>query len=480
MGYRSSGRTAGTKFALALLVALGLTIPLFAVYLLVYDRQNQSEVARSSIAEGWGGPQTIAGPVLVIPYQERVEETVTEGGRQTVKTSLVWRELTLAPVSADITTELTPERRSRSIYEAVVYGARATGKARFELPADLPRFGLSADTLAYDRAELRFGLSDARGLFGPPPRVVVDGQQRALQPGKGPAETSGSGFFVWLDAGTLRGRAMTVDYDFGFRGNGWLTLTPQAGDTRWTVVSSWPSPSFQGGFLPARPQLSAKGFKAVYRIGNLALGRALVTARSSQPDEARIGGRGQDALGQTPGDYDARVTLVSPVDLYSQVNRSVKYGFLFIGFTFMAFLMFDVVAGVNVSTIEYLLVGAGLVLFFVMLLAFAEVIGFLLAYLVAAGAIIGLLSAYSAAVLRSRRRAGFIFGLLAGLYAVLYILLNLEAYSLLIGSVMLFVALAVLMWFTRHIDWGQIGRGGEGTAPASPPPPPSRPAATAV
>jgi inner membrane protein len=127
---------------------------------------------------------------------------------------------------------------------------------------------------------------------------------------------------------------------------------------------------------------------------------------------------------------------------------------LFIGFTFLAYLMFDVIAGARVAAAEYLLTGAGLVLFFVLLLAFAEVVGFMWAYLIAAGAITGLLTAYSAAVLKSWLRARFIGALLVGLYATLYVLLNLEAYSLIIGSLLLFVALAVVMWATRAIDWG--------------------------
>jgi inner membrane protein len=155
-----------------------------------------------------------------------------------------------------------------------------------------------------------------------------------------------------------------------------------------------------------------------------------------------------------PGEQEARVTLVQPVDLYSQVNRAVKYGFLFIGFTFLTFLMFDVIGGVAVASVEYLLVGVGLILFFVLLLALAEVIGFTAAYLIASAAIIGQISAYSAAVLKSWRRAAYVGGLLAALYAVLYILLSLEAYSLLIGSLMLFVALGVVMYVTRRVDWG--------------------------
>ncbi len=132
----------------------------------------------------------------------------------------------------------------------------------------------------------------------------------------------------------------------------------------------------------------------------------------------------------------------------------MKYGFLFIGFTFLAFLMFDIIAGAKVAAAEYLMTGAGLILFFVLLLAFAEVVGFMWAYLIAAGGITGLLTAYSAAILKSWRRAKVIGGLLTGLYATLYVLLNLEAYSLIIGSLLLFVALAVVMWATRAIDWG--------------------------
>lgn len=452
----SSDRTPAVKLAFAVLVAMLLAIPLFTVYLLVYDRQSQSETARASISEGWGGAQTIAGPMLVIPYQTDATETVTEGGKQVTRSNKVWRELVLAPETVDIESSIAPERRKRSIYEVVVYSSHTKGRARFQLPADLARYGVTADALAYDRAELRLGLSDARGLYGPPPSVKIDGQSRRLQPGNGPSETANSGFFAWLDASAIRQRPISADFAYDFRGNGWLTLIPRAGDTRWRVTSPWQHPSFQGGFLPAQHKIGADGFTATYRVGNLALGRSLVDGGVTPNTTESTSSYDRDAT--TPAaNNEARVQLVTPVDLYSQVNRSVKYGFLFIGFTFMAFLMFDVVGGVRVSAVEYLLVGAGLVLFFVMLLAFAEVIGFTPAYLLAAAAIIGLLTAYSAAVLKSRRRAGFIAGLLVALYAVLYVLLSLEAYSLLIGSLLLFAALAAIMYLTRNIEWGVRG-----------------------
>ena len=166
-------RTPGAKLGLAILVGLLLAVPLITVWALVYDRQSQSTTAQASIVEGWGGPQVIAGPVLVVPYQAQTTETVEEGGKQVTRTATVWKEMALSPEVAQIEARLDPSRRKRSIYEAVVYEARATGTARFAMPADLSRLGIDAKALVWARAELRFGLSDARGLFGPPPTVRV-------------------------------------------------------------------------------------------------------------------------------------------------------------------------------------------------------------------------------------------------------------------------------------------------------------------
>ena len=446
-----STRTPGFKFLLAIIVGAALVIPLFSVWLLVYDRQNQSEEATRSITEGWGGPQSISGPVLVIPYRTTTSETVVENGQSVTRTHDVTRELILAPELADVSTTVAPELRKRSIYEAVVYDAKLSGTARFAFPPDLARSGVEPGSMDLTRAELRFNVSDPKGL-GANPQVAVNGAPLRLQPGGGSG--GGRGFFAWIDATGLAAQPIGVRYDFAFRGNSSLTFAPQAGETQWRVHSAWPHPSFAGDFLPDERRIDAQGFDALYRIGNLALGRSLVStgdvgqsSAADKPDAALA------AAGSGNSAQVATVSLIQPVDLYSQVNRATKYGFLFIGFTFLALLMFDVIGGVRVSAVEYLLMGAAIVLFFVLLLAFAEVIGFAAAYVVASAAIAGLNTAYSAAVLGSWKRAWFIGALLVVLYAILYILLSLEAYSLLIGSLMLFAALAGVMYGTRRIDW---------------------------
>ena len=457
MGRFDGERTPGFKLALTIAIGLVLSIPLFSVYLLNYDRQSQMREATESITAGWGGPQAMAGPVLVIPYRATATETVVERGQSVTRSREVVRELSLSPEVVQLATDVRPQVRKRSIYQAVVYDARVSGKARFAFPPDLARTGVEMSQMDLSRAELRFGISDPRGL-GANPRVLADGRALRLQPGGG--SSGGRGFFAWIDAASVTSKPLVLDFAFDYRGNEALSLAPQAGETSWTVRSTWPSPSFGGDFLPTARQVDDKGFSASYRIGNLSLGRSLVA--TSEVGAANLIERVPTPTRTTSiapaadaGPLQtAQISLIQPVDPYSQVNRAVKYGFLFIGFTFLALLMFDVIGGVRVSAVEYLLMGAALVLFFVLLLAFAEVIGFTPAYVVAAGAIAGLNTAYSAAVLKSWRRAAFIGGLLVGLYAVLYVLLSLEAFSLLIGALLLFVALAGVMYATRRIDWG--------------------------
>ena len=462
---------------LAALVGLALMVPLMLVYALVWDRKDQSQTAQDSINAGWGGPQVVSGPVIVVPFRTTQTQNEQVNGQSVTRNVEVEKFLYISPVENRVSTSVKPEERRKSIYRSVLYEAQVKGVARFELPADLQRFGVTRERLLWDRAEIRLGALDARGLTKGG-TVQLDGKPLAVQPGRGPGATNGQGFFAFLP---WQGEgAVSIDYSFGLRGSRSISLVPRGGQTRWDVSSTWGSPSFSGSFLPEKPQISDAGFKASYTVDKLALGQApvatedpgapqidqgdgnyspmvareaaIVAASSANP----ASGGAVDVI--SGSSHAVTVGLVEPVNLYSKVDRSVKYGFLFIGFTFLAFLLFDIVGGARVAAAEYLLTGAGLVLFFVLLLAFAEVIGFTPAYLLASAAIIGLLSAYSAAVLKSWKRGKFIGAMLVGLYALLFVLLNLEAWSLLIGSVLLFFALAGVMYATRKVDWSNVGR----------------------
>ncbi|MEJ6008474.1 cell envelope integrity protein CreD [Novosphingobium aquae] len=470
-------RSPAIKLLFVGLVAFVLIVPLMMVYALVYDRQSQAQTAQASINEGWGGHQVISGPIIVVPFRTTQTQNETVDGRSVSKVVEVEKLFYISPVSNAVSTRIDPQERRKSIYRSVLYTAQVKGAAKFALPADLERFGVTRDRLMWDRAELRMGASDARGLTTGG-KLMAGGTALNVQPGKGPAAAGGQGFFAFLD---WKGEGeLAVDYEFGLRGARGISLVPRGGTTTWDVTSAWASPSFNGAFLPEKPQVSAKGFTAKYVVDKLALGQPPVGMEDYGapyvPDEvgarapslskgdyavAEAGSAGNISAGGaqevvTGQSMAVNVNLIEPVNLYSKVERSVKYGFLFIGFTFLAFLLFDIVGGARVAAAEYLLTGAGLVLFFVLLLAFSEVIGFTWAYLLASGAVIGLLSSYSAAVLKSWKRGRFIAALLLGLYALLFVLLNLEAWSLVIGSVLLFVALAGVMYATRGVDWGAV------------------------
>jgi inner membrane protein len=449
-GGRVASRTPAYKFGIVILLGALLAVPLFSIYLLVYDRQSQSTAARDSIVTGWGDSQLLAGPYLVLPYSHMVQTTSSDSGQPVVHQEMRDDALYVAPTAIAIDTDLAPELRRRSIYEAVIYSAHVRERGTFRLP-DFKALNIDPASVRLGEAEVRVGISSAKGLAGSQPVLAVDGRRLPLIPGSGLAQSKQGGFTGRLGALPAVDRPIAFDIAFDVRGHDSIGLAPSAQDTSWHVSSRWPSPSFLGGFLPVSHSISAKGFVADWRIGNLALNRPIVSVGEQDADESN----------------QISVALLDPVDLYSEVNRATKYGFLFIGFTFVALLMFDILAGVNVPGPAYLLVGAGLVLFFVLLLAFAEVIGFTAAYLLASAGIVVLVSLYAAAILRDWRRGGGIAAMLVALYAVLYVLLSLEAYSLLIGALLMFAALAGVMYVTRKVDWRAIGdRTGDAPPPA--------------
>ena len=452
-------RSPGIRMLFVGLVGAVLIIPLLMVYALVSDRQHQARVAQDSISAGWAGPQVIAGPLVVIPYMEEVLSTEEVDGKIVTRTVNTRSELFLSPELQKASAQIYPAIKTRAIYQSVIYTAGLSGSADFVLPDDLSGLGIEPDQLLLGEVEVRLGMSDPRGLQTDA-ALSIAGNDLVLKPGKGPAASGGAGvhgYFDWSD-----GQPISLDWSYSLRGSRSFSFVPRGKSSEWSVRSDWQHPSFSGSFLPDEDAVEQgdEGFAASWSISNLALGQSIVSRNDTGAPAIDRGGVSQAAytavseaaIGRNQS-MAATIRLIEPVDLYSQVDRAVKYGFLFIGFTFLAFFMFDVVGGVKVASPEYLMTGVGLVLFFVLLLAFAEVIGFTIAYAIASAAIIGLLTSYSAAVLRSWKRAKLIGGLLVGLYALLYVLLSLEAFSLLIGSVLLFFALAGVMYATRGIDW---------------------------
>ena len=404
-----SERSPGMKLLLVGLVALLLTIPLFMVYALVSDRESQSHTAQAAITAGWGGAQVVSGPVLVVPYTRLSTETETVDGQQRTRTVEVRDELYLSPLSHRATAKLTPERRGYSIYALGDLPGRAR-RHRALRAARRPRArsASSASGCCSTRPSCA-SASPTRAGCRPMPQVTAGGRKVELQPGKGLASSSATpGFYGFLG---WNGEPLDVQYKLRPARQPQHRARPARRQHRVGRDLALAAPELRRQLPARRARRSRQGLHRQLR-------RPQPRARPGAGDDRRSRPAGAIRARPRPMRADAAIDragaaggtrmaasigLIEPVDLYSRVDRSVKYGFLFIGFTFLAFLMFDVVGGARVATAEYLLTGAGLVLFFVLLLAFAEVIGFTWAYVVASTAIIGLLTAYSAAVLKSRQ-----------------------------------------------------------------------------
>ncbi|MEO6104454.1 MAG: cell envelope integrity protein CreD, partial [Pseudoxanthomonas sp.] len=256
--------------------------------------------------------------------------------------------------------------------------------------------------------------------------------------------------------------ASSIDAHFRLAGTESLGVAPIADSNRITLGSAWPHPLFGGRFLPNQREIRAEGFSANWEISSLATaaqaqlgkGKGLLTSRddlSEYVDSATA-----DVVGSSAID-SIEVSLVDPVDIYTQVDRASKYGILFVVLTFVGFALFELIKRLPIHPLQYLLVGLALAIFFLLLLSLSEHIDFLKAYLVSALACIGLQFVYLSGVLKSWLRASGFAVMLTSLYGVLYGLLISEDNALLMGSLLLFGILAAIMWITRKVDWYELG-----------------------
>jgi inner membrane protein len=434
-----------TNLTLKYVLLAGLT-PLFGVVLLsiggvIRERERYRNKVLEDVARSTARSQTVLGPMLVVPYRERIQ--VAGAGPGTTSWQEVAGQSVLLPDSLTCHASVHVETRARGIYRAPVYRATIRLSGSFHVPAGL---GLADGRAvsAGEPASMVLGISDMRGLRRPP-RVVMKGGTATTSPGTALAWV-GTGFSA--PAGPqLAAAASTLPFEieFDLLGTERVGIVPVGAGTSMRMESDWPHPVFTGGFLPDTRTVTARGFEATWELSRFATGLGAAAAEI-QPGtrDAMVG-------------HEVAVRFVEPVDVYRQSERAAKYGLLFVLLTFVAFFLFEVLRRLAVHPIQYGLAGAAVALFFLLLLSLSEYLAFPIAYLIAAGACVGLLAFYVGHVLRSAVRGLGFAALLAILYAVLYLLLQSEDYALLLGSLLLFVVLAAVMVVTRRIDWYRMG-----------------------
>ena len=420
------------------LLALLLQIPIAMIGGLVAERQERRQAAVTEVSSKWGNVQSIIGPVLIVPYTYRSTET-SASGLQITRTET--RNAIFLPEQLRVRGSIDAELRHRGIFSIPVYKVGLTLEGEFTRPS-FAELGLEPAGVAWERAQLAIGISDARAIQQET-AVTWNGKPVSFLPGTGAFTDGGTGIHAVVGLANGGQRAQ-FSFPLSLNGSLGVYLTPFAQNTIVELQSNYGHPSFQGSWLPVERSVSDAAFRAKWSIPFL--GR-----NYPQAWKAEVGMR-KEIDGSRFG-----VELVNPVDHYRMAERSVKYAGLFILLTFATLWLIEVLAGVRVHPIQYLLLGGALCLFYLLELSLSEHLGFPLAYTVASFSVVALVAGYSVVVLHHIRRALFVIAVVSLLYAYLYILLMNEDYALLIGSVGLFLILAAIMYATRRVDWYAVG-----------------------
>jgi inner membrane protein len=414
------------KLAVIGVMVLILLIPASMIQDLIRERSQSHKQVSFDITSKWGGSQVIGGPVLSIPYKILTE-----------KNGKVFETVSYAhflPEKLDITGKIVPATRKRSIYKVILYNSNLVLDGMFAKP-DFKLLNIPDQNILWSEAFITVGIPDLKGI-----RRIVNikwnNEGFVGNPGVLSRDVVESGInsrvTVHPDSSQY---VFSITLDINGSEN--ISFAPLGKETHAKIESSWNSPSFKGAFLPEKSNITPNGFTAEWNILHL---------NRNYPQQWTSADK------QTIEASEFGVDLILPVDHYQKSTRSAKYAVMFLFLTFLAFFVNEIISKSRIHPVQYLLIGLALIIFYTLLLSLSEYAGFNVAYAVASLLTISLITSYSFLILS--RKGGIIIGsILIVLYGFLFVLLQLEEYSLLFGSLGLFVLLACAMFASRKIDW---------------------------
>jgi len=422
--------SASIKLIVIGFIILLLLIPLALVQDLMRERSDRQFEAINEVSQTWGQEQTVSGPFITVPYYQKVR---LANGQESV--SLEKSFAHFLPEKLQVNAQVNTETRSRGIYDVVVYTTQVTLDGVFKSP-DISILN-GVDTALWNEAIVSLGISDLHNLGD---LLVLDwnGEKINLSPGVGNSELIESGVSSPLKLEAISaGKEYKFSITFSLRGSQGIYFMPLGKETNVHLAGNWASPSFQGAFFPTH-NITENNFTADWKV--IFLNRNYPQEFSGVPSgfsESRFG-----------------MSLFVPVSDYQKNQRSAKYAVLIIALTFMVFFFVQVLNKVRVHGIQFVLVGLALCLFYVLLLSFTEHVGFNIAYLLSCIMTIGLVSLYVKAIFKNNRLSMLNFLFMFLIYLFVFVIIQLEQYSLLVGSIGLFAVLAVAMYLSRNITWG--------------------------
>jgi inner membrane protein len=435
MGKTTLRESIGTRMFLIGFLIVVLLVPAFMVQFLVEERQGRRNEAITEVTGKWGGEQILTGPVLTVPAEvlRKVQITETNGSKRE-EVRLETEYLHLLPDFLDIRGRQKPQVLYRGIYEVIVYTSDLTLHATFDIKA-IEALAEGHERINWSQAELSLGVRDIKGIRAV--RMQWNGVEIDPEPGVSPGTGFAAG--ISLDVPVVAGeRPYTCDVELSLNGSDQIGFVPVGKETRVQLSSSWTNPSFIGNFLPESRSVSAAGFESEWKIRqfNRTFPQWWVDGEVRNIEQHMFG-----------------VKLLMAVDEYQKTNRTCKYAILFISLTFLAFFIMELLNSRAIHPIQYLLVGLALLIFYVLLIALTEHILFQNAYMLASVALVLMISTYSRYVLDNFKLAVLTGGVLSTLFGILFVLVQLQDYALLLGSIWLLVIMGLVMYLTKKIDW---------------------------
>ena len=386
------------KFLTILGTSLLLLIPIGFLSVIISDRTNYRDEAVQNVIQSWAGAQTIGVPTMSFNVQNEKKETVV-------------KKLGLGNYNTDVV--IKTEIRKKGIFKVPVYTAEVSQKGDFT-----NQYG----DLSNQSITTAINITDARGFVTEPTFKINNAEPQKIQDSK--------------YATFLKTSAKTIPFEITYKIKGLNEINVVLGglSNNVSIKGNWKDPSFEGDFLPTEREVTNKDFNAVWSVPKIAL---------SQDSNAPS---------------NIRVSLLVPVDSYSMADRALKYGYLLLTLTFLGYFIFEITSKENkrVHPIQYCLLGAAILIFYLLLVSISELLTFNLAYLLSAIMVIGLILVYTYFVITKKKGLGFSIGittLLALLYTFFYVLLMLQDIALFVGSIGLFILIATMMYLTRNVNW---------------------------
>jgi len=421
------------KVGIIIALALLLLLPTAMIKGLIREREGTQREAINEVSSKWGNEQTLIGPVLTIPFYRHEKEYSKKD--ETFKVTKVKDYIHILPDELDIESHLEPQKRYRGIYEIVVYNSQMDFKGVFN-PTQINEFDIPESQIMFDKAFISLGIDDLSGIENQI-SINCDGKSYSFNSGTITNDVFRSGINAKVPITIDENSSFTFNFKLNLKGSQKLYFAPVGKVTNINMTSNWSNPSFNGAYLPDSRNIDENGFSAHWNI--LHLNRNYPQTWIGSNQEIEYSGFGVD--------------LILPVDSYQKSMRTVKYALLIIALTFMVFFFVEISKGSHIHPIQYGLVGLALVIFYSLLISISEHINFNSAYIISAISTLLMISAYVHAILKSIKISSLIGGILFVLYGFIFVIIQLQSYSLLIGSIGLFAILGIVMYYSRKIDW---------------------------